>query len=154
MNSSSAQDDLRQLTEKTSECNHELIAYSSIRQNISDNDTDSISPIFDSFYNSGGDTAIVKMINFTPIEYRKVYSALEETNISNLKVGRGRNYNQSPINVSYITLVVLNHGVPRDFLGSMFWFKGPTFTRLITGFTEKIEEKCVDKCWQGLVVDI
>ena len=47
MNSERPQNVLRQLTEKTSERSHELQAYSSIRQNESDDDADSLSPIFD-----------------------------------------------------------------------------------------------------------
>ena len=134
MNSSRAQDVLRQLTEKASEHNHDVQTYSSIRQNESDDGADSLSPIFNSFYNSGGNTATVKMINFTPIEYRKVYSALEETIKSNWNVVRGRKYNQSLMDVLLMTLVVLKHGGLWDFLDKMFRIKEPTFVRLITGF--------------------
>ena len=145
MNSSRAQEVLPQLTEKTIERNHELQTYSSIRQNESDDDANSLSSIFDSFYNSGGNTAKIKIINFTPIEYRKIYSALEETIKSYWNVGRRRKYNQSPTDVLFMTLVMYKHGGSWDFLGNMFRIKGPTSMQLKGGFMEKIVEKYVNK---------
>ncbi len=55
-------DVLIQLAERSTDREHELLRYSSTREVKSDGEAGAESPIFDSFYSSGGSEAVVKMI--------------------------------------------------------------------------------------------
>ena len=77
MNDSRAQDALRLLSEVAAEREHDLQQYSANNHDSSDEEYDAESPIFDSFYNAGGNDSIRKMTNFTALELRKLYSILQ-----------------------------------------------------------------------------
>ena len=77
MNNSRAQDALRLLREVAADREHDLLQYSISTQEDSDDEADSESPIFDSFYTVQGNEAILQMTNFTAPEFRKLYSILE-----------------------------------------------------------------------------
>ncbi len=58
-------DILMQFAELSTYCKRELLRQSSRREDESDEEADNESPIFDSFYSSGGSEAVMKIINFT-----------------------------------------------------------------------------------------
>ncbi len=77
MNAGRVGDALRILSEQAAEREHQLSAYPSTSREERDNDVDAPSPIFYSFYNSGGNDAILKMTNFAPFEFQKLYSIIQ-----------------------------------------------------------------------------
>ncbi len=74
---------LTQLSERSTDLEHGLLRFSSTREVESDEEAGDESPIFDSFYNSGGSESIAKMIKFTPTEFRKLYSIPHGTIMAN-----------------------------------------------------------------------
>ena len=76
MESSRAEDALRILSEVATEREHDILRYSANITEDSDDEVDAASPIFDLFYNVGGNESIMKMTNFTAPEFRLLYSIL------------------------------------------------------------------------------
>lgn len=107
---------------------------------ISDSDegNDSDSPIFEGFYNQGGNAAIVKMINFNANEFSGIWGQVSDVVTTTWNVGRRRNSTFKANDVMFTMLCVLKQGGQWNFLGKMFCIKGHTFERLITGFMEII----------------
>lgn len=108
---------------------------------MSDEDEDSNHPIFDFFLNAGGSESIVKLINFSPAEFRRIYVALETHISANWNIGRGRKFSHLPMDVLFIMLSILKHGGTWDFQTQMFRIKPPTFQRMIICFREMISKK-------------
>lgn len=99
-----------------------------------DDDIDRECPVFDKFYTADGNEGIRKLINFTAVEFRGLYSRIQAQVVSRWNVGRGRKTTQTPMDVFFMSLVVLKHGGSWDLLAKVFEMKGPTFERLIMGF--------------------
>ena len=95
MNTSRAQDALRILSDVAAEREHKLIQFSASRADESDDEADAESPIFDSFYNVGGNESILKITNFTAPEFRKLYSILQQCITSRWNSGREKNLDLS-----------------------------------------------------------
>ncbi len=134
---------LTQLSERFTDRKHELLRFSSTREVESDEEAGAESPIFDSFYNSGGSEAIVKMTNFTPAEFRKLCDILHGTILANWNNGRGKKCAFKAMDVLFMTLVVLRDNSSWDQLARSFSVKVPTFMRLIPGFINNIVDACV-----------
>lgn len=86
----------------------------------SDEDAESLHPIFDSFFEAGGNAAITRMVNFTTVEFKTIYFALEERIRSHWNVGQGRKYSHTQMDVFFMTLSVLKYGGSWDFSAQMF----------------------------------
>lgn len=110
MNQQRAEDCIRILGNRRTQREAEITNRASAALDSSDDDLDSDHLIFDSFYSSGGSGAIARMINFTPSEFRQVYSLLETHINNNWNVGRGRKYSCTPMDVFFMVLAVLKHG--------------------------------------------
>ena len=145
MNNARAHDALRVLSEFAAQRNHEMLKYSPNRPEESDDESDADSPIFDSFYNVGGNESILSLTNFTSAEFRKLYSILHDCIIRNWNNGRGKRSKFKPKQVLFMLLVVMKHKSAWDQVGLMFQVKAPTFIRLIHGFMDKIYEFCIDR---------
>ncbi len=133
------------LAEQAAEREHELSTFSTSREQPSDDDVDTESPIMDAFYNSGGSEGIMKMINFTPAEFRRLCSMMRNHIIKTWNVVRGQRSTYKPMDVLFMTLTVLKYGGSWDQLAHMFNIKSPTFMRLITNFMTKIEGFAVER---------
>jgi len=97
----------------------------------SDEESDAESPIFDQFYAINGNASIIEMTNFTGVEFRKLYSILQDSIVKKYNIGRGRKSDYKPMDMLFMTLTVLKHGGTWDFLAQPFKIKGPTFERMI-----------------------
>jgi len=142
MNAGRAEDALRILGEQAADRDHEISAFSALRSQDSDDESDAECPIIDSFYGSGGNQAILKMCNFTLPEFRRLYSIMHEHIVTTWNVGRGNRSTLKPMDVLFMCLAVLKHGGSWDTLGTVFRIKGPTFMRIMTGFMAKIAPFC------------
>lgn len=99
-----------------------------------DEDLDRECPVFDKFYEDGGNEGIRKLINFTGVEFSQIYSKMQEQLVTGWNVGRRRKTSQTPMDVFFMSLVVLKHGGSWDLLAKVFDIKPPTFERMICGF--------------------
>lgn len=106
----------------------------------SDEETDSLSPIFDSFYNQGCSEAIITMTNFTASEFFKIWDYTSNFISTKWNVGRGRKSSCKGKDVLFMMLTVLKHGGNWDYLAGMFCMKGPTFERMIVNFIQLLSE--------------
>lgn len=141
MNKNHAKDAIRILDNRQNQREAEITNEAYADAYSSDEEADSSHPIFDSFHNAGGPDAIVRMINFSPCEFREVYSVLEDHILSEWNIGRGRKYSHSPMDVFFMVLAVLKHGGSWDFLAQMFRIKPTTFQRMIIAYMEIISAK-------------
>ena len=107
MSSTRAQDVLQKLSEIASELEHDFAQYSAVRAADSDDEVDSESPIFNSFYNAGGNQSVLKMTNFTAPEFRKLCGILHTTITTKWNNGRGKRSEYKQIDVLFILLVVM-----------------------------------------------
>ncbi len=124
MNAVRAEDALRILSEQAAEREHQLSTYSSTKTDDLVDNVEAECPIFDSFHQSGGHGAILKMSNFAPFEFRKLYSIKQPEIVTSWNVGRGRRSQFQPMDVLFMALVVLNYGGSWDQLGTIFRVKG------------------------------
>lgn len=99
-----------------------------------DDDLDRECPIFDKFYAADGNAGIRRLTNFTAAEFRELYAKIHEGLVTRWNVGRGRKTVQTPMDVFFMTLVVLKTGGAWDVVSRVFEIKTPTFDRMITGF--------------------
>lgn len=139
MNSQQALDCLTALTEQETAREQELSNYPTDRIQESDDEAGCECPIMDSFVEADGDAGIVRMTNFTQCEFRTLYSKFHSYIMNTWNVGRGRKSKQKPMDMFFMTIVVMKHPNTWAFMGNLFKFKGTTFQRMITGFLQKIE---------------
>ena len=107
MNSSQARVALRMLSEIATELEHGLSKHSSTRTQDYDNEADDESPIFDSFYATGGNESIMKMPDFTAPEFRKLYSILKSCITTNWNNGFGKRSDSKQVDVLFTLSVVM-----------------------------------------------
>lgn len=111
-----------------------ISAQSASRDADSDEEADAECPVFDKFYAVDGNASIKVLTNFTGVEFRKLYSLLEDTILEKWNIGRGKKCQQKPMDVLLMALTVLKHGGTWDLLAKPFNITGPTFERMITRF--------------------
>ena len=111
----------------------------------SDDEQDSESPIFNSFYDACGDQSILKMTKFTGSEFRKLYGIIHTTITPKWNNGRGKRSKHKRMNVLFMSLVVLKIKSSWDQLGHIFQIKISTCIHIMHGFMEKIYEFCVER---------
>ncbi len=74
---------------------------------------------------------------FTPSEFRKLYGLKHEHISTTWNVGRGQWSKHKPMDMLFMTLVVMKYGRAWDQSAQIFKITGPTFMRIDTKFTEK-----------------
>ena len=82
---------------------------SSPDQRSSDEETDSRSPLFDTFYNQGGAATIVSMTNYDPSQFDTLWRNPERFIVLNYNVGRGRGSSHTTCDVLFMVMIVLKH---------------------------------------------
>ena len=113
-----------------------------------DDESDSSTPTYDSFYQSGGSPAILKMCNFAPDEFQEVWMKFREVMLKNWNTGRGRKTKHGARDMLFIVLSCMKHGGQWDFLRRMFKIKGPTLWDLV----EKSIRLAADVSYEKLVL--
>ena len=137
MNQVRAEDGLRTLSELAAEREHAILQYPSTIIVESDVEAGSECPIFDTFHGSGSSESILKTCNLTPSEFPLLYSELQVPISENWNVGRGKRSDFKPMDVLFMTLVVMKHGTSCDTIGHIFKINWTTLLRLVSGFMEK-----------------
>ena len=141
----SAANTLRLLADVAVERENDLEQFSSSPdQRSSDEETDSRSPLFDTFYNQGGAAAIVSMANYDPSQFDTLWRNLESFIVRNYNVGRGRRSSHTACDVLFMMMTELKHGGQWDHSARKFGMKGPTFERLIMNFIRMLSDYAYD----------
>lgn len=136
----SARDTRRGLTllaEISAERDADLLMYEPDEE-TSDNENGTECPHFDRFYEEGGAEAIIKLTNFDPEQFLRIWGNLSPFVAAEYNVGRGRKSPISGKDAFFMVLVVLKHGGAWDFLAKIFGLKGPTFEAFINKFVNLI----------------
>ena len=89
LDSTSANDVLRQISEQSADHKHEFLSHQSQIRVESDDESEAESPIFDSFCSTGWTEAITKTINFTATETTRTWSELEQDSAQKWNIERG-----------------------------------------------------------------
>ncbi len=103
-------------------------------------EADAESPVFDSFYNSGGSEAILKVCSFTPTEFRQLSDIFSASIATNWNTGRGKKSKLNPMDVLFMTLVVMKHRTSWHQHAWCFSINTLAFIRLIFRLCYKIVE--------------
>lgn len=136
---SDAADALRLLADTVAEREADLRNFQDTSdQESSDEEADSPSPIFDSFYNEGGAEAIRQMTNFDVHRFEDIWNIVHDHVSRTYNVGRGQRCSVTGKDALFITFCVLKHGGHWDVLSRMFKLKAPTFERLVSKFIQII----------------
>lgn len=101
----------------------------------SDDEKDSESVIFDTFFSSGGAEGILKMTNFSPEELKKLFDSCKEYLEARWSLGRGKKHNFVCL-MFFMTITVMKFGGSWEFLASLFKLNCSTFQRVIQKFVE------------------
>lgn len=109
---------LNLLTQAAQTHRNEIFRQSSTPQADSDDDVDAERPIFDQVYSVNENEILVEITNFTTVEFRRLYSVLQNTIKWKWNIVRGHKSPHKPFNVLFITLTVLKHGGSWDFCHS------------------------------------
>ena len=139
MDRNAAASGLRLLCEALEDREREIGEYPTSHEEVSDDEADAESPVFDSFYSAGGSEGIMKMTNFTPSEFRSIWNTIEGYVSEHWNVGRGRKSSHSAMDVFFMMLTVLKHGGAWDLMARIFGIKGPTFEKLVMGYIKMLE---------------
>lgn len=99
-----------------------------------DEETDSDTPVFGSFYNESSSEGIQKMTTISTKEFHILRKNFGEYIIDNWKIGQRKNYTYTAKDVPFILLTVLKNDIQLEFLGGIFSIKGTTLERLILNF--------------------
>lgn len=103
-----------------------------------DEECDSPSPIFDSFFNEGGSAGIAQLCNFSADEFHSIYDIIQSGLSSAWTARRGRTSSILPKDAFLMLLTTLKHAGNWDFLAAMFRMKGPTFERTVIVVLENV----------------
>ena len=138
-NAQEANTELRLLS-KVAVLREEEISYYNIvpDQDESDNDTDSLFPYFDHFFENGGSTAITDMCNFDANEFELLWQLVERYATKSYNKGGGKKSHNSRKDILYMFLTTLKDGGHWEILDRVFKIKGPTFERMITKYVTMI----------------
>ena len=116
----------------------------------SDEESDSNSPIYDSFYDQGGPEAIKSMTNFGPPQFTDIWLAVSTFVSANWNTGRGRKTKVEAKDVLFMMMTVLKHGQQWDFTARLFKMKTCTFERIISGFINMLAPHLYETCVRKL----
>ncbi|KAH9105473.1 hypothetical protein LEN26_014757 [Aphanomyces euteiches] len=83
--------------------------YGDLVDHVEEYAIDGDSPIFDDFFNFGGDNSITTLINFTSHEFNNLWRVLMPQLAAAWTLGRGRKPSMLPKDVLFATLLVLKH---------------------------------------------
>ena len=112
----------------------------------SDDDYESSSPVYDSFYSQGRSATILQLSNFSASEFQTLWVSIMNLIHPLWNKGRGRTTKYSAKDVFLMVLVTAKNGGTWDFLARIFHIKAPTFERLVTKFVSIFSEPLFDKC--------
>ncbi|KAF0723660.1 hypothetical protein Ae201684P_006926 [Aphanomyces euteiches] len=83
--------------------------YGDLVDHVEEYAIDGDSPIFDDFFNSGGDNSITTLINFTSHEFNNLWRVVMPQLAAAWTLGRGRKPSMLPKDALFATLLVLKH---------------------------------------------
>lgn len=109
------------------------------------------------FYGREGNEGILKLTNFTCLEFRAVYSKSYEEVIARWNVGRGTKTTQNPMDISFTFPILLKCCGSWNVLAKVLEMKAPTFECLVTEFMKivlkSLCEFFVDPIYQSYLVE-
>lgn len=118
--------------------------------NSDNDDADSNAPLFDAFYEEGGNDAIKGMISFYPSEFETIWTSVEDFVLPRYNTGRGQRSVVKPKDALFITMTVLKHGGQLQMLARIFAMKSQSFERLVTRMLTLLS----DHIYEDFVVEV
>ena len=126
---------LRLLAEAAVERNEDLEMYAAEPYlEDTDDENDSECPVFDTFYEQGGSSSIISVINFDVQEFDTLWQENREHITEHFNIERGRKSPHTAKDVLFMTLTVMKYAGNWDMMANLFGKKGPTFERLVMRF--------------------
>lgn len=111
----------------------------------SDEETDSPSPILDSFYHAGRSDGILTMINLNIRAFNQFWEAVRQEMENAFVRGRGRKTPYKAKDILFMTLTVLKHGGHWDHTARIFKIHTTCFERLVTKAIKAISGPVYEK---------
>lgn len=115
----------------------------------SDIESDSTSPLFDSFYANGGSKTLLQMTNFNAREIDHLWHRCRTVLSTKFTLGRGKKTEVSPKDILFIVLCVIKAATNWDLMGEIFDKKGPTLQRLFSRAVDILSPVLYKDCVVG-----
>ncbi|OWZ03843.1 hypothetical protein PHMEG_00024360 [Phytophthora megakarya] len=112
-----------------------LVAY----MDDSDNEFSTLAPKYDYAVTVQGMEGVLKMCDFAPREFEKLWDVVEDHVLSNWNVGRGKKSTNSPKDVLFMTLAALKHCGSWDTMSGMFEMDSSPFQKMVKKFLTMLE---------------
>ncbi|KAJ8578303.1 hypothetical protein ON010_g904 [Phytophthora cinnamomi] len=108
-------------------------------QGESDDDLASPSPVYDRCLRVYGADHVLRMCNFAPMEFERLWDALEDHILSHWNVGRGKKSSNDPKDILFMLLASLKHCGSWDTVSNLFHIDPSPFQKMIKKFTTMLE---------------
>ncbi|ETN23568.1 hypothetical protein PPTG_00143 [Phytophthora nicotianae INRA-310] len=109
------------------------------RDDDSDAEFSTASPVYDRCLRVQGPDRVLRMCNFAPIEFERLWELLEDHVLSKWGVGRGKKCKTSPKDVLFMMLAALKHCGNWETVSSMFDMDASAFQKMIKKYIDMYE---------------
>ncbi|ETP04820.1 hypothetical protein F441_18485 [Phytophthora nicotianae CJ01A1] len=109
------------------------------RDGDSDADFSTASPVYDRCLRVQGPDRVLRMCNFAPIEFERLWELSEDHVLSKWGVGRGKKCKTSPKDVLFMMLAALKHCGNWETVSSMFDMDASAFQKMIKKYIDMYE---------------
>ncbi|ETP27317.1 hypothetical protein F441_00168 [Phytophthora nicotianae CJ01A1] len=109
------------------------------RDDDSDAEFSTASPVYDRCLRVQGPDRVLRMCNFAPIEFERLWELSEDHVLSKWGVGRGKKCKTSPKDVLFMMLAALKHCGNWETVSSMFDMDASAFQKMIKKYIDMYE---------------
>ncbi|OWZ17146.1 hypothetical protein PHMEG_0008952 [Phytophthora megakarya] len=110
----------------------------------SDNEFSTPAPKYDYAVTAQVPERVLKMCNFAPRKFEKLWDVVKDHVHSNRNVGRGKKSTNSPKDVPFVTLAALKHCGSWDTVSGMFEMDSSPFQKIVKKFLTMLEPYMYD----------
>ncbi|KAE9012838.1 hypothetical protein PF011_g8738 [Phytophthora fragariae] len=108
-------------------------------RNDSDDEGGALCPKYDRILSVQGADRVLRMCNFLPVEFERLWDVLEDHVLAHWNVGRGKKSIHSPKDILFMTIGALKHCGNWDVVSSMFEIDPSPFQKMVRKFLSMLE---------------
>ncbi|KAE8955893.1 hypothetical protein PR001_g31928, partial [Phytophthora rubi] len=108
-------------------------------RNDSDDEGGALCPKYDRILRVQGADRVLRMCNFSPAEFERLWDVLEDHVLAHWNVGRGKKSTHPPKDILFMTIGALKHRGNWDVVSSMFEIDPSPFQKMVRKFLSMLE---------------
>ncbi|KAE9275522.1 hypothetical protein PF008_g29332 [Phytophthora fragariae] len=108
-------------------------------RDYSDDECSSPSPVYDRCLRVQGPERVLKMRNFAPVEFERIWDAVEDHVMKHWNVGRGKKSVNAPKDILFMTLAALKHCGSWETASTMFEMDLSPFQKMVKKFVTMLD---------------